>query len=70
MIFTQIFVVMCATGGCTNYVDLRPGALSGSACEHAIWEIARDHAVEGAALDRDRSFCSLMPGATRNDLES
>ena len=72
MILMEIFVVMCTTtdAPCLNYIDVMPGVLSGSACEHAIQEIARDHATAGAVLHRERSSCTLMPVNTQNDLTS
>jgi hypothetical protein len=72
MILTEIFVVICATTGasCIDFVDVTPGVLSVSACEHAIQEIARKHGTAGAELHLERSSCTLMPVNTQNDLAS
>jgi hypothetical protein len=72
MILTEIVVVICTTTGspCINYVDVMPGFLSVSACEHAIQEIVRNHAANGTVLRRDHSSCTLMPVNTQNDLAS
>jgi hypothetical protein len=72
MMLTEIFVVICTTTGtpCINYVDVAPGVLSASACEHAMQEIVRDHVAAGAVIYREGSFCTLMPVNTQNDRES
>jgi hypothetical protein len=72
MILTEIVVVMCTTIGaaCVNYVDVTPGVLSISACEHAIQEIVRDHGAVGGTVYREHSFCVLLPIGTQNDRTS
>jgi hypothetical protein len=71
MILTEILAVMCTLAGqCIDYVDVRPGVLSGDACERAIHELARDHSVPGMVLRHERSSCMLMPINTQNDLAS
>jgi hypothetical protein len=72
MILTEIFVVICPTIGasCINYVDVTPGVLSVSACEHAIQKIVREHGAAGAVLHLERSSCTVMPINSQNDLAS
>jgi hypothetical protein len=72
MILTEIVVVICTTTGtsCINYVDVKQGVLSVSACEQAIKEIVRGHAAAGAVLHPERSSCTLMPVNTQNDFAS
>jgi hypothetical protein len=69
MILTEIFVVICTLAGahCTNYVSVATGNLSGTACEHAIQELVREHIGADMALRRERSSCTLMPISTQND---
>jgi hypothetical protein len=73
MVLTQILVIMCALPGapCIIYGDVAQGVLSAAACESAIREVAREHShPEKMTLDRERSFCALMPVNTQHDRDS